>query len=98
LENRFEAIYEINEPLADEDAILATYIEDTDIRERYTNFVADLRGKQQVLYPTRDFVRILRLYTKGFTILRALEIAMASRNGNVWDGIAQLYEAHFGGM
>ncbi len=94
LESRFEAIYTINQPLADEEVILAKY--PSIDASRFMNFVTDLRkSKDNVQFPTRDFVKVLRKVSKGFTLERALEIELHSKYEYVWEGIQELFHKHF---
>ena len=95
LESRFEAIYTIEQPLADESAILKNHPAIVDI-DRFMHFVTDLRkSKDNVQFPTRELVRVARLTDKKIPLERALEMTLRSKYANNWEGIKELFNQHF---
>ena len=104
LESRFGAIFEINEPLADEAAIINNILPDAKFGltgPRLQRFVFDTRrhdgGLEDAGVNTRDLVSAAQLIARGFTPEVAIERAVVSKNGAAASGLRLLAQAHFHG-
>tara|TARA_Y100000310_G_scaffold160146_1_gene159869 strand:- start:7995 stop:9203 length:1209 start_codon:yes stop_codon:yes gene_type:complete len=104
LESRFGAIFEINEPLADEPAIVENILpvsKFSNLGPRLQRFVYDTRRNDGALADaginTRDMVSTATLIARGFTPESAVERAVISKNPSSADGLRILARAHFQG-
>jgi MoxR-like ATPase len=104
LESRFGAIFEINEPLADEPAIMENILpvaKFSNLGPRLQRFVYDTRRNDSALKDaginTRDMVSTAQLIARGFTPESAVERAVVSKNPSAADGLRILARAHFQG-
>jgi MoxR-like ATPase len=104
LESRFGAIFEINEPLADEGAIVNNILPEDKFGitgPRLQRFVFDTRRNDNGLVDagvnTRDLVSAAQLIARGFTPDAAVERAICSKNAAVASGLRMLAQAHFHG-
>ena len=94
LASRFIATYEINEPIADEEKILADYV-DSDTAKRILNLVSDTRGSQSAnpKLNTRDVVTLGQHVQKGKSLVEAMKHGVAPKY-DMADGLRILAELH----
>lgn len=104
LESRFGAIFEINEPLADEAAIVNNILPDAKFGlagPRLQRFVFDTRrhdgGLEDAGVNTRDLVSAAQLIARGFAPEAAIERAVVSKNASAASGLRLLAQSHFHG-
>lgn len=94
MESRFAAIYEINQPIADETKILQGIL-GASMATKAVTFFADLRGKPESAACTREVVQWARLVKRGFLPKRASELVLGPKFPSQAKGIAALTVAHF---
>ena len=106
LESRFGWIIEVNEPLADEGAIVSKLLPESqypNVGARLRRFVFDTRRNDNSAITsdmgvnTRDLVHTANLISRGFKPEVAVERAIISKKDSVADGLRLLARAHFQG-
>ena len=92
--SRFAAVYDINEPLAPESAILANYV-DVDLAESFVRFASDCRENSLTYVSTRELTMAARHVQRGIAPTRAVELAISPKyDAKIRDGITQLAQTH----
>ena len=105
LNSRFGWIIDVNEPLADEAAIVANLLPESQypkVGARLQRFVFDTRRNNndvnnEMGVNTRDLVHTANLISRGFKPEIAVERAIVSKKDSVADGLRLLARAHFQG-
>ena len=106
LESRFGWIIDVNEPLADEAAIVSNLLPESQypmVGARLQRFVFDTRRNDERAISdgmgvnTRDLVHTANLISRGFKPEIAVERAIVSKKDSVADGLRLLARAHFQG-
>ena len=106
LESRFGYQIEVNEPLADEAAIVSNLLPENqypNVGARLQRFIFDTRrvGNESIAddagVNTRDLVHAANLISRGFLPETAVERAIISKKESAADGLRMLARAHFQG-
>ena len=96
LRSRFAAIFEIKEPIADEKAILANMLPGhSSYQSKMYRFILDSRSSHESSINTRDMVLACKLINKGFTPMRAIELAILPKYPGQSEGLKQQAFNHF---
>ena len=97
LRSRFAAIFNITEPMADEKAILADMLQGqpSEYQTKMWRFILDSRRAPESSINTRDMVLACRLINKGFTPMRAIELAILEKYPGQDEGLRQQAYNHF---
>ena len=93
LSGRFIARFPVNEPIADEEAILKRILADPDPVERIKRVAVDARMNRDTNIPTRDIVQWAKIIKRGFSLVRAFELAVSPKF-EMNKGLLELVRAH----
>jgi len=91
--NRFAAIYEIDQPLAPEPDILKAYAP-AHVVDGLIKFATDCRSNRDTYVSTRDLVQAARLIQRGFDPVRAVEVGIALKYGDLAQGVLAIAGQH----
>ena len=85
LMSRFAAIWDVNEPMADESTLLRLKLptsEYADMADRLVSFVTDTRRNRDTSVNTRDILHCANRIAQGFTPMRAVQLSILPKYEN----------------
>lgn len=94
LQSRFTAVFNINQPIADEVAVLETML-DKPTAKRLYRVAVDTRKDEAAAINTRDLILCAELIQKGFDPVTAAARAVTPKYGEKGEGILNLVKEHF---
>ena len=94
LQSRFTAVYNIDGPMCDEEAVISEVI-DKATAKRLMRVVLDTRKDPAAAINTRDLMLCAELIAKGFDPVTAVARAVAPKYGERGGGIINLVKEHF---
>ena len=95
LQSRFIAQFEIDEPMADEPAVVESILGDESLSSKLMRVMEDARRHGDTKVPTRDLVQWAVMIKKGFKADRAFELAVVPKFPDKADGLRKIVYAHF---
>jgi len=95
LQSRFIAQFEIDEPMADELAVVRSILDDEPLSKKLLRVMEDARRHGDTKIPTRDLVQWAVMVKKGFKVDRAFELAVTPKFSEKKDGLRKIVYAHF---
>jgi MoxR-like ATPase len=95
LQSRFIAQFEIDEPMADELAVVQSILENEPLSLKLVRVMEDARRHGDTKVPTRDLVQWAVMIKKGFEADRAFELAVIPKFPEKKDGLRKIVYAHF---
>ncbi|HIN35969.1 MAG TPA: AAA family ATPase [Dehalococcoidia bacterium] len=93
LEDRFQAIYEIKEPLAPERDVLADLV-GGDVADGLDRFATDARRNESTYVSTRNLIQAARLVQRGTHPVEAVTLAISRKFRGYQDGLDELARLH----
>ena len=96
LEDRFQAIYEIKEPLAPERDVLADLV-GGDVADGLDRFATDARRNESTYVSTRNLIQAARLVQRGTDPVEAVTLAISRKFRGYQDGLDELARLHLEG-
>jgi len=95
LQSRFIAQFEIDEPMAEELAVVQSILDDETLALKLMRVMEDARRHGDTQVPTRDLVQWAVMVKKGFAVDRAFELAVTPKFPEKKDGLRKIVYAHF---
>ena len=94
LESRFVFTYAMDEPIADEEAIVSQWV-DAATANRILTLTVDARRQPETYLSTRDVVIMAQLIARGFSLVKAVQYGVAPKySADYSRGLMALAEAH----
>ncbi|HIC58055.1 MAG TPA: hypothetical protein EYO94_11685 [Acidobacteria bacterium] len=93
LQDRFQAIYTIDKPLAPEREVLASIVGDG-VADGLTRFASDARRNKATYVSTRNLIQAARLVQRDIDPIRAVSLAISQKFKDYRGGLDELAKLH----